>query len=105
MPAKVTLTITQGEPGFVGKVYPYEERTTCIIGRDPECDPKIPDDEAHWTISRYHCLLDINPPDIRIRDFGSLNGTFINGKKIGWGPPLPYKKIRKKIVKKISRSR
>jgi hypothetical protein len=25
----------------------------------------------------------INPPDIRIRDFGSKNGTFVNGKKIG----------------------
>ncbi|WP_341735390.1 protein kinase [Microcoleus sp. CAWBG640] len=34
-------------------------------------------------MSRYHCLLDINPPDIRIRDFGSKNGTFVNGKKIG----------------------
>ena len=27
--------------------------------------------------------LDINPPAIRIRDFGSKNGTYINGKKIG----------------------
>ena len=87
MPAKVTLTITQGEPGFVGKVYSYNERTTCIIGRDPECDPQIPDDEAHWIISRYHCLLDINPPDARVRDFGSLNGTYVNGQKIGQRDP------------------
>lgn len=34
-------------------------------------------------MSRHHCLLDINPPEIRIRDFGSLNGTFVNGTKIG----------------------
>jgi pSer/pThr/pTyr-binding forkhead associated (FHA) protein len=34
-------------------------------------------------ISRYHCLLDINSPDIRVRDLGSLNGTIVNGKKIG----------------------
>jgi pSer/pThr/pTyr-binding forkhead associated (FHA) protein len=34
-------------------------------------------------ISRYHCLLDINPPDIRIRDFDSLNGTYVNGECIG----------------------
>ncbi|MDF0552306.1 FHA domain-containing protein [Kamptonema sp. UHCC 0994] len=40
-------------------------------------------EENHRTISRYHCLLDINPPDIRVRDFGSKNGTFVNGKKIG----------------------
>jgi serine/threonine protein kinase len=40
-------------------------------------------DAVDMTISRYHCLLDINPPDIRVRDLGSLNGTFVNGKKIG----------------------
>ena len=27
--------------------------------------------------------MDINPPDIRIRDLGSLNGTYVNGQKIG----------------------
>ncbi len=47
-----------------------------------DCHPKLPEDENHRTISRYHCLLDINPPAIRVRDFGSLNGTYINGKKI-----------------------
>jgi len=34
-------------------------------------------------ISRHHCLLDINPPDVRIRDFGSRNGTYVNDKLIG----------------------
>ena len=35
------------------------------------------------TVSRYHCLLDIHPPVILLQDFGSLNGTFLNGEKIG----------------------
>ena len=39
---------------------------------------------AHWALAiRRHCLLDINPPDIRVRDFGSLNGTYVNGTMIG----------------------
>ncbi|MFC4014184.1 protein kinase [Nonomuraea purpurea] len=46
---------------------------------DP-CSPRLPDD---GTVSRHHCMLDINPPEIRIRDFGSLNGTYVNGNKIG----------------------
>ncbi|MEA5620595.1 FHA domain-containing protein, partial [Cronbergia sp. UHCC 0137] len=25
----------------------------------------------------------MNPPNIRIRDLGSLNGTYVNGQKIG----------------------
>jgi pSer/pThr/pTyr-binding forkhead associated (FHA) protein len=28
-------------------------------------------------------LLDIDPPEIRIRDLGSRNGTYVNGYKIG----------------------
>ena len=81
MTSKVTLTITAGN--LKGKEFSFDTRTTCIIGRAKDCHPKIPDDEKHRTISRYHCLLDINPPDIRVRDFGSKNGTFVNGEKIG----------------------
>jgi serine/threonine-protein kinase len=81
MPAIVTLNVTQGE--LKGKEFTFEERTTCIMGRSHECYPRLPNDEAHRKISRHHCLLDINPPDIRVRDFGSLNGTFVNGEKIG----------------------
>ena len=81
MSSKVTLTITAGN--LQGQEFTFDTRTTCIIGRAKDCHPKIPDDEKHRTISRYHCLLDINPPDIRVRDFGSKNGTFVNGEKIG----------------------
>ncbi|MBR8840748.1 MAG: protein kinase [Stigonema ocellatum SAG 48.90 = DSM 106950] len=81
MPAKVTLTITQGKSP--GRQYTFDSRTTCIIGRSKDCNPQLPDDEDHRTISRYHCLLDINPPAIRVRDFGSKNGTYVNGEKIG----------------------
>ena len=81
MSAKVILTITEGQ--LSGKKFEFDSRATCIIGRADECHPKIPDDEYHRTISRYHCLLDINPPNIRVRDFGSKNGTFVNEEKIG----------------------
>ncbi|KZL50423.1 serine/threonine protein kinase [Nodularia spumigena CENA596] len=85
MQAKITLTITEGS--LKGQEFIFDSRTTCLIGRSPDCKPKLPDDEAHRTISRYHCLLDINPPDIRVRDFGSRNGTFVNGTKIGQRQP------------------
>ncbi len=79
--SKITLTITEGD--LQGLEYIFAERTTCIIGRAQDCQIKIPDDEQHRSISRYHCLLDINPPNIRVRDFGSKNGTYLNGEKIG----------------------
>jgi pSer/pThr/pTyr-binding forkhead associated (FHA) protein len=81
MSTKVILTITKGQ--LTGKKFEFDSRTTCIIGRADDCHPKIPDDEYHRPISRYHCLLDINPPNIRVRDFGSKNGTFVNDQKIG----------------------
>lgn len=81
MPAKVTLSLIQGDRS--AKTFEFAERTTCIIGRSSDCTLRVPNDQAHQAISRHHCLLDINPPDIRVRDFGSLNGTFVNGKKIG----------------------
>ncbi len=81
MSAKITLFVTEGN--LKGQEYIFDERTTCIIGRAADCNPQLPDDQQHNTISRYHCLLDINPPLIRVRDFGSLNGTYVNGIKIG----------------------
>ncbi len=81
MPAKVTLKVTQGK--LQGQEFVFDERTTCIIGRAKDCQPQVPDDDDHKTISRYHCLLDIDAPDIHVRDFGSLNGTWVNGEKIG----------------------
>ncbi|MCW8928650.1 MAG: serine/threonine-protein kinase, partial [Gammaproteobacteria bacterium] len=80
MPQAV-LKVIQGS--LSGKEFKFNERTTCVIGRALDCNILLPDDQAHSTISRYHCLLDINPPDICIRDFGSLNGTYVNGEKIG----------------------
>ncbi len=81
MSAKVSLTVLKGS--LSGKTYQYESRTSVLIGRGLDCDPRLPDNEFHRTISRNHCLLDINPPAVRVRDFGSLNGTFVNGRKIG----------------------
>ena len=81
MSSTVNLFVAQGP--LAGRFFPFNERTTCIIGRGEECFPRLPDDDAHQTISRHHCLLDINPPRIRIRDMGSLNGTWVNGRRIG----------------------
>lgn len=81
MPSKVILECVEGD--LQGSRFAYDQRDVCILGRSPECRPVLPNDEAHLGISRHHCLIDINPPEIRVRDFGSLNGTYVNGKRIG----------------------
>ncbi|MFZ2656398.1 MAG: protein kinase, partial [Victivallales bacterium] len=82
MPAKITLKITEGK--LKGKEFSFNERTSCIFGRSEDCkatETQLPEDDS--SVSRHHCMLDINPPEATIRDFGSLNGTYLNDVKIG----------------------
>lgn len=80
MAASVSLKVVGGSPA--GREFCLSQRTTCVAGRADDCDPRIVE-EGRRLVSRHHCLFDINPPDVRVRDFGSLNGTFVNGKMIG----------------------
>lgn len=85
MGARVKLEVIQGM--LKGEEFVFEERTTCVMGRAKDCSPRIHAPKEKRTVSRHHCLLDINPPDIRIRDFGSLNGTIVNDRVIGQRAP------------------
>jgi pSer/pThr/pTyr-binding forkhead associated (FHA) protein len=81
MCARVKLTVKD-------RVLPVREfvfgnRTVCTVGRAQDCYLQMPGDLLHRAISRHHCVLDIDPPNVLVRDLGSRNGTFINGKKIG----------------------
>lgn len=81
MPPKVTLTITSGN--LTGQKLAYDYRVVRVLGRARDCEPRLPETRNPPKMSRYHCLLDITPPEIRLRDLGSLNGTVINGKRLG----------------------
>jgi len=50
-------------------------RVTTVLGRDESSDLVIESTE----ISRRHCLLDIQPRGLYVKDLNSTNGTFING--------------------------
>lgn len=85
MSASVTLTAIVGP--LTGQTRVYTERDTCLLGRGEDCNWILPDDVAHRKVSRHHCLLDINPPEVRLRDLDSTNGTTVNGEK----PPVSKK--------------
>jgi pSer/pThr/pTyr-binding forkhead associated (FHA) protein len=36
-----------------------------------------------YTVSRHHCLLDLEDSAVSVRDLNSLNGTYLNGALIG----------------------
>ena len=86
-PARATVTLALVNGRGERSEFVFDERSTCLIGRGEDCSPRLPNDEHHRSVSRHHCMLDINPPDVRIRDFGSRNGTYVNGVKIGQRDP------------------
>jgi len=74
----VILSVTRGPAK--GKVFTFTEHDTFIFGRMADCHAAFPDDTQ---VSRHHFILEACPPKASLRDLGSLNGTYVNGKK--WG--------------------
>ena len=86
MTARVILKATRGNLG--GEEFVFTGRTHRVLGRADGCSLRVPGDDL--TVSRYHCLLEIDAPVAWVEDLGSRNGTFVNGESIGgqdWGRP------------------
>lgn len=49
-----------------------------ILGRRRDCELRIPTRD----VSRQHCELAISGSTLTVRDMGSSNGTFVNGKRV-----------------------
>ncbi len=67
----------------------YEFRNPFQIGRDETCDIRITNDG----ISRFHAEVFLKNGQWWIRDLGSTNGTYFNGKRIEEFPLEKNKKI------------
>lgn len=81
MPSKVVLETLSG--AMKGLEFEFERHDTFIFGRHSQCHARITDDPL---VSRHHFLLEVNPPEVRLRDLGSLNGTFVNQRRISGRP-------------------
>lgn len=78
MSASVQLRITEGTAK--GKVFTFAAHDTFFLGRHPDCHMHLPDDTC---VSRHHFILEACPPQACVRDLGSRNGTYVNGRKVG----------------------
>jgi len=54
-------------------------RGRVLIGRSEGCSLRLTDP----LVSRRHCLIEVDEDGARLRDLGSLNGTFLNGRPAG----------------------
>lgn len=87
-PATITLSVIHGS--LAGQEFVFDKYTHCVIGRAEDCDIGLQKDYNPEAISRHHCLLEINPPIVRVRDLGSCNGTYLNGQNIGQPASDPF---------------
>lgn len=78
MSASIHLRITQGSAK--GKTFTFAAHDTFLLGRHPECHVTLPED---LSVSRHHFILEVCPPQACVRDLGSRNGTYVNGRKCG----------------------
>jgi hypothetical protein len=56
--------------------------TVAVLGRDPASDLVLNDAKC----SRRHAVVEAGPDGLAIRDAGSANGVFVNGKKVERSP-------------------
>jgi hypothetical protein len=79
----------------IGEVIPLEGLSEYTIGRSSEDQPILPDIDLapyhayEYGISRLHASIKINAPYAFLIDFGSANGTQLNGQKISPNKPYP----------------
>jgi pSer/pThr/pTyr-binding forkhead associated (FHA) protein len=78
-----------------GEVIPLEGDTEFTIGRSSEDQPILPDIDLapyhayEYGVSRLHVSIKISQPFALLTDFGSANGTQLNGQKILPNKPYP----------------
>jgi hypothetical protein len=71
------VLVVRSGGGRAGEVFEQIGART-LIGRSPECDVFLDD----VTVSRRHAELLHDGEQVMIRDLGSLNGTFVNRRRI-----------------------
>src|SRR5688572_7010896 len=78
MSSRVRIVVTAGP--LKSKELSVDRHDVLLFGRGADCRLRVAEDPS---ASRHHFALEVNPPHIRVRDLGSANGTYVNGRKVG----------------------
>jgi FHA domain/zinc-ribbon domain len=77
LPGKGPALVVRSGGGRAGESFLLSDERT-LIGRSPECEVFLDD----VTVSRRHSAIGRNGDAFTIEDLGSLNGTFVNRRRI-----------------------
>ncbi|MBI3406747.1 MAG: protein kinase [Planctomycetes bacterium] len=75
---RITLTVIEGP--HQGQEYSFARHDTFLVGRSKHAHFRLPTKDKFF--SRIHFMVEVNPPQCRLIDMGSHNGTFVNGAKV-----------------------
>lgn len=63
-----------------GRGFDFTGHENFIVGRAPCAHFRLPKEDPYF--SRVHFMVEVNPPRCRLVDLISLNGTYINGRRV-----------------------
>ncbi|MBI2807978.1 MAG: protein kinase [Planctomycetes bacterium] len=72
---RVILTVIAGP--HKGQKFTFDRHDTFLVGRSKHAHFQLPAKDRN--LSRIHFMMEVNPPECRLIDMGSHNGTFVNG--------------------------
>ena len=75
---ELMLTVTDGP--HRGATFQFVSHDTFLVGRSPEARFSLPEKDPYF--SRFHFLIEIDPPLCRLMDLKSRNGTRVNSQRV-----------------------
>jgi serine/threonine-protein kinase len=75
---RIRLTVVAGP--HEGREFSFVGHDTFLVGRAKHAHFRLPKKDRYF--SRVHFLVETNPPQCRLLDMGSRNGTFVNGARV-----------------------
>jgi serine/threonine-protein kinase len=79
-PSNMRITLTSTAGPHKGNSFSFVGHDTFVVGRSKQAHFHLPLDDRFF--SRIHFLFEVNPPQCRILDMGSRNGTYVNQKRV-----------------------
>jgi serine/threonine protein kinase len=74
---RIFLTVTAGP--HKGLEFSFDRHDTFLVGRSKHAHFQLLAKDKYF--SRIHFMMEVNPPECRLIDMGSHNGTYVNGEK------------------------
>ena len=75
---QVEISVTAGPAK--GQHFTFDKPDCFFFGRATDAHVSLPDDKY---VSRQHFLLEISPPECKLKDLDSKNGVVVNGIRYG----------------------